>query len=220
MPTPRLPFLAAFVLALACGGSGENPYQVTKQTKGLSDLKQAAPELSAEEAEAKRKELGIRTDEEIAAENAAMFEKGAREYIKTRAGEYREFIQEFRKRLDTIEKEAPKWAEAKDPAQAFEKFLEPHKEWSKAFTRRYDELTGHGAEGGNTQAALGKAFRQWEEIDQNLGPELGKDPQFAAALTGVRDALAEVEKVVGEIEKDESLKVDETYKRKPARDDE
>ncbi len=207
------------VLGLACGGSGENPYQVKKETKKLSDLKQASTALSPEEAEQKRKELGIKTNEEIAAENAAMFEKGAREYVKTRGPEYHEFIKEMREHLDALEKEAPGWADAKDPQAAFDKFFEGHQEWSKEFKKRYDKLTGNGAEGGNTQAAFGKAFRAWEEVEGGLGPQIGKNEQFATMLGDIRKGLDETVKLVEEIEKDESLKVDETYEKKPAKGD-
>jgi hypothetical protein len=204
--------VALFVVQLGCGG-GENPYQVKKETKNLGELKQSQPELSPEEAEKKRKELGIRTDEEIAAENAAMFEKGGREYIKTRLGEYRELLAELRADLDKIEEQAAKWAGAKDPAKEFAAFAEPHAEWSKEFKERYDTLTGHGAEGGNTQATLGKAFRAWEELEEALGPDTGKGEQLAAATKEIRAALDETEKALADIEKDESLKVDETYKK-------
>jgi hypothetical protein len=205
--------VSSFVLCVGCGGGGENPYAVKKETKSLSDLKQSSPEVSEEEAEKKRKELGIKTNDEIAAENAAMFEKGAREYVKTRLDEYKELLGEVRGDLDSLEKEAPKWADAKDPQAAFDKFSEKHAEWSKEFKKTYDTLTGHGAEGGNVQAVLGKAFRTWEELDGALGPEIGKNEQFKTTLDAIRKDLDEVEKALGEIEKDDSLKVDETYKK-------
>ena len=199
--------VATLALQLGCGGGGENPYAVKKETKSLNDLKQSAPELTPEEQEAKRKELGIKTNDEIAAENAKMFEKGAREYVKTRLPEYRDFIKQLRDHLDKLEKDAPGWDQGK-----YDKFAEGHKEWSKEFKKTYDTLTGHGAEGGNTQALFGKAFRMWEELDGALGPEIGKNEQFAATLGEIRKGLDEVENALGEIEKDESLKIDETYK--------
>lgn len=208
--------LVSLALTIGCGGSGENPYAVKKETKSLSDLKQSQPEISPEEAEAKRKELGIKTNEEIAAENAAMFDKGAREYVKTRLEEYRELLADMRGDLESLEKEAPKWAAAKDPQAAFDKFSEKHGEWTKEFKKRYDTLTGHGAEGGNVQAVLGKAFRTWEELEGALGPEIGKAEQFASTLDAIRKDLDEVDKSLAEIEKDESLQIDETYK-KPAK---
>lgn len=212
-PKIRHLLVPLLVLSVGCGGSGENPYANKKPSKNLSDLKQSAPEISAEEAEAKRKELGIKTNEEIAAENAAMFEKGAREYVKTRAEEYRELLTTMRGDLDSLEQDAPKWAEAKDPQAAFDKFAEKRKEWSKEFTSTYDTLTGHGAEGGNLQAVLGRAVRTWEELDSALGPEIGKAAEFKTTLDAIRKDLDEVEKTLADIEKDESLQVDETYKK-------
>jgi hypothetical protein len=204
---------ALFAISLGCGGGGENPYALKKPSKGLNDLKQSTAEISPEEAEKKRKELGIKTNEEIAAENAAMFDKGAREYVKTRLEEYKAFIKELREHLDALEKDAPKWAEAKDPQAAFDKFTEGNKEWSKDFKKTYDTLTGHGAEGGNTQATFGKAMRGWEELEGALGPEIGKNEQFAATLGEIRKGLDETEKALEDIEKDESLTIDETYKK-------
>lgn len=209
----------SFALSLGCGGSGENPYANKAKTKSLEDLKQTAPELTPEEQEAKRKELGIKTNEEIAAENAAMFEKGAREYIKTRLSEYREFVKEMTDHLAALEKDAAGWAEAKDPQAAFDTWAKDNEEWTSDFKSKYDTLTGHGAEGGNLQAELGKAVRTWEDLLGGLGPEASKNEQFATMLADIRKGLEAVSKTLDEIEKDDSIVIDETYAEKKAKRD-
>ena len=111
-----------------------------------------------------------------------------------------------------MEKEAGKWAKAKDSAKAFEKFSKKFKERTKEFRSEYDTLTGHGAEGGNTQVLLGKAYRGWENLRAELGPKISEQERFAQVLGELRAQLAEVGKALGEIEKDEELKVDANYK--------
>ena len=76
-------------LTVACDGGEQKEEEPKKKPRSLSDLKQAGPDATPEELEAARKKAGFKSAEEIAAENAAMFEKGAREYVKTRLKEYR-----------------------------------------------------------------------------------------------------------------------------------
>jgi hypothetical protein len=210
---------ASFVLSLGCGDGGDNPYANKPKSKSLEDLKQSAPELTAEEQEAKRKALGIRTNDEIAAENAAIFEKGAREYVKTRLPEYREFTKEMTDHLAALEKDAAGWAGDADPNAAFDKWAEDNQEWTSDFKKKYDTLTGHGAEGGNLQATLGKSVRAWEDLLGSLSPEASKNEQFATMLTEIRKGLDEVTKTLDEIEKDDSIVIDETYAGKKAKRD-
>jgi hypothetical protein len=208
--------VAALSLLLAtvtgCDGGEKKSIadQIGPATKSVGDIK-AAPAVSEEELAKRRKEAGFRTKEEVdaelAAENAKMFEKGDREYVKARLKDYRKLTADTRKLLDDIEKEAGKWAAAKDPAKAFEKngeaLAKRAKELQKALDS--DKLSDHGQKGGNTQATLNKAFRPLAELGGALGPELGKQPAFATTLKTIRDALTEAEAAFTEIEKDETL---------------
>lgn len=182
--------------------------QIGPASKNLSEVK-TAPVVSEEELAKRRKEAGFVTKEEadakIAAENAKMFEKGDREYIKARLKEYRALTADTRKLLDDIEKESGKWATAKDPAKAFEKAGKDLDKRGKDLQKALDKLSEKGIKGGNTQAILNKAFRPLEELVGALGPELSKEAAFPETLKTIRAALDEAEAAFTEIEKDESL---------------
>ncbi|MBK9756872.1 MAG: hypothetical protein IPO88_25915 [Nannocystis sp.] len=182
--------------------------QIGPATKGVADIKKG-PEVSEEELQRRRKEAGFKTKEEVdaelAAENAKMFEKGDREYIKARVKDYRKLTADTRTLLADIEKEAGKWASAKDPQKAFDKTGEALGKRAKDQQKQLDKLSEKGIKGGNTQVILNKAFRPLEELQGALGPELGKDEKFAEALKTIRAALDEAEAAFTEIEKDETL---------------
>jgi hypothetical protein len=193
-------------LSLAACDPKENPYEVKQ--KGAVDLHKLETEMTEEELAEARKAAGHDSMDEIAAENAKMFEKGAREYVKTRLPEYRELLAEMRGYLEDIEKQAPKW---KDDA-AFEKFNEKYKEQVDDFLDRYDVLTAKGVEGGNTQADLGWAVRAWEALNNDLGPGVADNEQLPKAIKDIRDRLDKVAAALDDIEKDETLEVNPLYK--------
>jgi hypothetical protein len=192
---------------MACDDARQEKLNTHKKTR---DIKDVEIEMTPEELAEARKAAGHDSQAEIAAENARIFEKGAREWIKTRMAEYRDFLAEFRDHLDTIEKEAPKWKDDK----AFAKFDEKYKERVKTFVETYDELTGKGAEGGNTQAELGKAFRDWEALKDELSPGVADSERFPEILKAIRDTLDVVGKALDEIEADETLEINPLYKPK------
>ena len=202
----------SLLLATVTGCDGGEKKSIAEQiapaSKGVGDLK-AKSEVSEEELAKRRKEAGFRTKEEVdaelAAENAKMFEKGDREYVKARLKDYRKLTADTRKLLDDIEKEAGKWSAAKDPAKAFDKSGEALSKRAKEQQKALDKLSDHGQKGGNTQATLNKAFRPLEELGGALGPELGKQEAFATTLKTIRDALTEAETAFADIEKDETL---------------
>jgi hypothetical protein len=176
--------------------------------KGPVDVHKLKVEMTPEELAEARKAAGHDSMDEIAAENAKMFEKGAREYIKTRLPEYKDLLVELRGHLDNVEKQAPKW---KDDA-AFGKFNDKYKEDVKAFLEVYDVLTAQGVEGGNTQADLGWAIRAWEALNADLGPGVAENEQLPVAIKDIRDRLVKVETALTEIEADETLEVNPLYK--------
>ncbi|MCA9685355.1 MAG: hypothetical protein KC457_24460 [Myxococcales bacterium] len=205
---PLFVFAAASLVTLAACEPRENPYQV--KSKGAPDLHKIDNTASEEELAEQRKAAGFPSQDEIAEENAKMFEKGAREYIKTRMSEYRDFMKEFRGYLDQIEKQAPKW---KDDA-AFGKFDEKYRKSVKEFTDTYDTLTGDGIEGGNTQAEIGAAFRDFEQLNADIGPGVADNEALPEALKRIRERLDKVDGILDEIEKDETLEINADYKPK------
>lgn len=203
-----VPFASVGLLALSLVACDAKKTDLHDFKKGPVDVHKIKVEMTPEELAAARKAAGHDSMDEIAAENAKMFEKGAREYVKTRLPEYRDLIAELRGYLDDIEKQAPKW---KDDA-AFSKFGDKYKENTKAFLEVYDVLTGEGVEGGNTQADLGWAIRAWEALNADLGPGVADNEQLPVAIKDIRDRLVKVETALTEIEADETLEVNPLYK--------
>lgn len=210
--SPRTPLLSLALLtsALALAGCDEARKEKLNTHKQTRDLKDYNPEMTPEELAKVREGSEHSSADELAAENARMFEKGAREWIKTRMAEYRDFLADFRDHIDTIEKEAPKWKDDK----AFAKFDEKYKERAKAFVETYDELTAKGVEGGNTQAELSKAFRDWEALKDELGPGVADSERLPEILKGIRDTLDVVGKALDDIEADETLEINPLYSPK------
>ncbi|MGB1012520.1 MAG: hypothetical protein ACPG4T_00185 [Nannocystaceae bacterium] len=216
-----VPFLLAIGLAVGCGGGGERKSiadQIGPASKMRTDVTPKSTKTPEELAEA-RKKAGFKDQDDLAAENAKMFEKSAREYVKTRMKEYREFTKTFRESLDEIEKKATSFTSAKDPQKAFDKWRPEFGKKAKKHMKTYDALTGNGVEGGNTQASLSKAFRGWENLKNDLSPDVAKNERFAAVLKEIRDNLDEVDKALDDIDKDESLTVNKFYKPKKIKDD-
>ncbi|MFO7567667.1 MAG: hypothetical protein R6X02_33810 [Enhygromyxa sp.] len=186
------------LIASACDQK-ENPYKVPEK-KGV-DLHKIDNQMTEEELVEARKAAGIKSPEEIAAENAAWYETEMRKYVKARLPEYRELIAEMRKLLDDIEKQAPKW---KDDA-AFAKYRDKHKPKVTELWKLYDEVTGKGGEGGNTQIPLGEAARAFEQLEADIGPGVVDNEAFPGVLKEIREKLDEVVVALDEIEKDDTL---------------
>ncbi|MCA9690401.1 MAG: hypothetical protein R3A51_13440 [Nannocystaceae bacterium] len=207
----------ALTVALAAGCGGEDRSnkildELGPAAKKPEDIKtEAKPKMTEEELKEARRKAGFIDQDEVAAENAKIFEKGAREYIKTRMKEYQLLIADIRKSVDDIEKQSAAWAKAKDPQKAFDKWNGKFRDQAKALIKSYDKVTGHGAEGGFTQAELGPAFRAWEDLKDELGPDIASNDRFAETLKQIREGLDKVEKALTEIDKDESLVINKFY---------
>jgi hypothetical protein len=186
------------LIASACDQK-ENPYKVPPK-KGV-DLHKIDNQMSEEELIEARKAAGIKSPEEIAAENAVWYETEMRKYVKARLPEYHKVVTEMRAMLDDIEKQAPKW---KDDA-AFGKYRDKHKPRVTEFWKLYDEVTGKGGEGGNTQIPLGNAARAFEQLEADIGPGVAENEAFPGALKEIRDNLDQVVAALDEIEKDDTL---------------
>lgn len=181
------------------------------KTKSLGELKQTAKtDMSPEELEEARRKAGFADKDELAAQNIEVMRKGEREYVKTRLAEHRAVLGTLRGLVDKLEKEAPKWPKAKDPAKAYEKFGEGYKEEVKALGESYKKLM-ESATGIDVQAKLSGVMDAFELVNNDLGPELSTAEGFAPAVADVRKRLDELDKELEAIEKDETLKVDETY---------
>lgn len=203
----RLPLVSAsfgLVLLVSACDAKENPYKLPE--KKTVDLHKVDNQMSEEELVEARKAAGIKSPEEVAAENAAWYETECRKYIKGRLPEYRKLVADMSALLDSIEKQAPKW---KNDA-AFDKFAGKHKEAVTAYWKAYDETTGKGGEGGNTQVLISAAVDAFEQLNTDIGPNVTDNEAFPVAIQAIRDNLDKVSKALDEIEKDDSLDEDGT----------
>ena len=204
--------LLVFATSLVFGCDSKPDEPIAKKTKSLSELQQdVKDERTPEELEKARKEAGFKDPEEAAKENIAAMEKGEREFVKTRIAKYKEMAKGFRENVDGLEKDAKAWAGAKDPQKAFDKWVEGYKEDVKGFFTAYNELSENGIRGGALAATISKALRTWENVNNDLGPEISKEANFEKSIGDLRTMIDEIDKELGAIEKDDTLKVNENY---------
>lgn len=209
-PVLTLLFASAALLACDSGEKKSIADQIGPPTKSINEIK--GEEVSKEELEKRRKELGFRSKSDIQAEEAAKIavemEKGEREYIKSRAKDYKKLNEDTKKYLDDLEKEAGKWAAAKDPDKAFEKGGKALQDRMRDLIKEIDRLSERSTKGGNTQALYNKLFRPLDELVKgSLGPQISAEPAFTETLKTSRTELEGIVKALDEIEKDETLEV-------------
>lgn len=205
--------LVVFALSgpVACdSGETDDKFKVEKKYVPLSERTQKVTQSPEELAEI-RKKSGFKSQEELQKEAADMFEKGAREYVKTRLKEYRAFVAELRGYADEVEREAAKWAKAKNPDKAYERWQGKFEKKTKDLDKRYMELTGNMSEGGDTTAKLGKAYRAWERLSGSLSGKIAENERFAGAVQEIRDLLEPLDAMLDDIEKDDTLVVNKFY---------
>lgn len=200
------------VFGLFACDSGQPKPEPPPKTKSLSELQQAAKtDMTPEELEEARRKAGFKDKDELAAENIAAMRKGEREYVKTRLDEHRKMLATARALVARVEKEAPLWAKAKDPAKAYEKFSEKYKKDTKTLDETYKGLMEGGGAQIDIQANLVGAFRSFEILNGDLGPEISAEENFSLAIAALRKELDEIEADLEAIEKDESLKINESF---------
>lgn len=201
--------VAALVLGLGACDTGQAKVELEPQ-KAPKSNKPKKPEMTPEELAEARRKAGFKDTNELAEENIATMKKGEREWVKTRLKEHRKMLDDIRALLERAEKEAAKWAKAKDAQKAFEKFSEKYKEDTKAVGEDYKKLMEGGSQI-DIQAKLVSAYRGFENFNGDLGPEISAEEGFAKGLEDLRAELDEIAKEFDAIEKDESLKVNENY---------
>lgn len=195
---------ASLVLTAVACGPKEDPYKLPE--KKTVDLHKVDNTLSEEELVEARKAAGIKSPEEVAAENAAWYETECRKYIKARLPDYRKLVADMRAFLDDIEKQAPKW---KSDA-AFEKYATKHKKKVAEYWKFYDETTGKGGEGGNTQIHIAAAADAFEQLNADIGVGVADNEAFPGAIKEIREHLDKVVAALDDIEKDDSLDAADT----------
>ncbi len=198
--------LFACCAVVACDNANRVEKDLPPPAKNLADMKQKSTSTASKaELEEARRKAGFKSYEEQLAEAKVASEADAKLYIKGKLADYRKLLGSVRKKLDEVEKAAQKWADAKDAQKQFDKFVEKYKADTRELYKGYDELTGKGLEGGDTQVTLAEAMRGWDDLREDLAPDIGKQEGFGQALATIRGKLDEVSKALDAIEKDEAL---------------
>jgi len=200
---------AALVLGLTACDTGQAKVELEPQ-KAPESKKPPQPEMTPEELQAARRAAGFKDKDELAEENIATMRKGEREYVKTRLAEHKAMLAKIRDMLGRAEKDAPKWAKAKDPQKAYDKFSTKYKEDTKSLDELYDQLMEGGSQI-DVQAKLVGMYRSFENLNGDLGPEISAEEGFATAIEELRGLLDELDQELEAIEKDETLVVNENY---------
>lgn len=196
--------LVVLGLSLIACDAKQDPYKLPE--KKTVDLHKIDNQMSEEELVAARKAAGIKSPEEVAAENAAWYETECRKYIKGKLPDYRKLVADMSAFLDDFEKQAPKW---KTDA-AFDKYAEKHKKKVAEYWTFYDETTGKGGEGGNTQILISAAVDAFEQLNNDIGVGVAENEAFPGALEEIRGHLEKITAALDEIEKDDSLEAGDT----------
>jgi chromosome segregation ATPase len=210
------PVLSLLLLA-GCDSGGEKKSiadQIGPPTKSLADLKQEST-VSKEEQERIRKEMGFVNkadkEKEEAEKIAKEMEASERAWIKTRLKDYRKLNEDTKKYLDDLEKEAGKWAAAKDPQKAFDKNGKSFQDRMRELVKQIDKLSERSTKGGNTQAEYNKLFRPLDESVPNIGAQAASDPAFTDLIKNSRTQLDTLNKALDDIEKDETVEANKFH---------
>ncbi len=215
MLSTRSLVVGALALALsACGG--EQPSiedQIGPASKKPSEAKaEKKSTMSPEELAEARRKAGFVDPEEERAKVAKEMEKGEREFVKTRLKDFRELSEDFEERVDELEKEVAKWAKAKDPQKAFDKFKGKFMKPARALMKTQAKLTDNNARGGKTNESLIMALRTWDDLLNDLSPDIADNERYPEIMKEVREGITKVNESLDDIEKDEDLVVNKFYK--------
>jgi len=163
-----------------------------------------APMTPDELAETRRK-AGFLDGAALAEERAAAREGAARAYVRTRLRDYRDTAKLLRRSVDEIEAGARRWARAKEPQHAYERWRSGSRRRAEAVSAAYQGLSEPAVDGGMTLVLVAQAYRSWQDLKEDLSGDVGGDPRFIGHVGEVRAALDAVDEALDEIERDEEL---------------
>ena len=195
------PLALVFAGLLAACGEPAAPRPRPQPTR--SDPPAPPPMTPDELAEARRK-AGFR-DDDLAAEKALAREQGGRQYVREHLAAYRGLVKALRRSVDDIDRSARRWAHSRDPQRSYRRWREARGRIVADLTQRYRELRREGVDAGSTQALVERIYRQWEDVNNDLGGDAAEQERFAALISELRDGLEAAEVALDEIEHDEDL---------------
>lgn len=164
----------------------------------------APPPMTPDELAEARRKAGFR-DDDLAAEKALAREQGGRQYVREHLAAYRGLVKALRRSVDDIDRSARRWAHARDPQRSYRRWREARGRIVADLTQRYRELRREGVDAGSTQALVERIYRQWEDVNNDLGGDAAEQERFAALISELRDGLEAAELALDEIEHDEDL---------------
>lgn len=176
--------------------------------------------MSAEELIEIRRKAGFKDSTDLLSESAKLREKDARQYIKDRMPEYRQLLADLQQSVQSIAEGAQQWPNARNPQQAFERWNRQYTRKIQKLTATYYALTAQESQGGATQVLLGRSFHAWENLSNDLSPDISQKARFNSLLQEINQGFAAVEQAFDDIDQDERLIVDRFYQprqKKPAK---
>lgn len=190
----------SLVLVAACS---EAPSPAIRPQPVRNELPSPPPMTPEELAEARRK-AGFR-DDDLAAEKAVAREQGGRQYVRLHLSAYRGLVKALRRSVDDIDRSARRWAHSRDPQRSYRRWREARGRIVADLNQRYRELRREGVDAGSTQVLVERIYRQWEDVNNDLGGDAAEQERFAALISELREGLGAAELALDEIEHDEDL---------------
>lgn len=202
-PTTPLALRSAAALAALASACSEPTIPAPRPQPTRSDPPAPPPMTPEELAEARRK-AGFR-DDDLAGEKALAREQGGRQYVREHLAAYRGLVKALRRSVDDIDRSARRWAHARDPQRSYRRWREARARIVADLGQRYRELRREGVDAGSTQALVERIYRQWEDVNNDLGGDAAEQERFAALISELREGLDAAELALDEIEHDEDL---------------
>ena len=196
--------IAAVAIVLgACGDAG--PAGPVAPVEAPAAAPAPAAAMTPDELAETRRKAGFLDGAALAEERAAAREGAARAYVRTRLRDYRDTAKLLRRSVDEIEAGASRWARAKEPQHAYERWRSGFRRRAEAVSAAYQGLSEPAVDGGMTLVLVAQAYRSWQDLKEDLSGDVGGDPRFIGHVGEVRAALDAVDEALDEIERDEEL---------------
>ena len=200
-PATPLALLAAPALAALLGACNE-PDAPSPRPPARSEP--TPPPMSPDELAEARRKAGFR-DDDLIAEKALAREQGGRRYVREHLAAYRGLVKALRRSVDDIDRSARRWALARDPQRSYRRWRDARSRIVADLSQRYRELRREGVDAGSTQALVERIYRQWEDVNNDLGGDAAEQERFAALISELSEGLDAAELALDEIERDEDL---------------
>jgi hypothetical protein len=116
----------------------------------------------------------LSSDDDLAAEKALAREQGGRQYVSRAPQRLPRPGQGPAPQRRRHRPSAKRWAHARDPQRSYRRWREARHRIVADLSQRYRELRREGVDAGSTQALVERIYRQWEDVKNDLGGDVGR----------------------------------------------